>query len=180
MINTEVIGYPVQVNRDFVYCGLHKKGDIIKYNFSPAHRRLMLSGAISSFDEDMYEYTYINRNNYTINGKNYSYGEKVDVTGLSDKEKEIFIKHKILSKDLKDKREYTPSFTQSHKETETLVITPDVSVIKDNIMGLTFKQLCDEYQVDVDSFCEKLNIKKCGLHLRKVTERNIEDVLSAL
>lgn len=180
MINAEVIGYPVLVNRDFTYCGLHKKGDIIKYNFSPAHRKLKESGAISDFEENLYEYKYINGNSYTINGKKYKIGDIVDIAGLSDREIEVFIKQKIISKDLKEKQDYTPRFSLSANNQNTDIIQTDVSDVKNDIMGLTFKQLCDEYQLDVESFCEKLNIKKNGLHLRKVTEKNIDDVLLAL
>ena len=178
MINTEVIGYPVLVNREFVYCGLHKEGDIIKYNFSPAHRRLMETGAISEFEQEKYEHKCVRREGITIAGKKYEYGEKVDITSLDVKEIEVFIKQRFILRDLKE--EFKPTVIKKTQIDAPKSIIPDVSEIKDDIMGITFKQLCEEYKLDVEEFCKKLDIKKVGLHLRKVNEENIESVLAVL
>ena len=183
MINTDIVGYPVKVNREFVYCGLHKAGEVIKYNFCPAHRRLLESGAISEFDPEMYEYKYINRETYTIHGKKYQFGEDVDVSDLSNRELEVFIKQRIISKDLKD--EYKPDELKEVKPDVDYTFKPkdmvvDTSEVEAQILGMTFKDVCTTYSLDVDKFCEKLGGRKVGLHLRKVTKANIQDVLKAL
>lgn len=177
MINTEIIGYPVLVNREFVYFGLHKEGDVIQYNFSPAHRRLIETGAISEFEPEKYIHTCVRRDGCTIAGKKYEYNQEVDITGLTPRDIEVFIKQKFIHRDLKD--EFKPVVEQKQVIAEKTII-PDVSEIKDDIMGITFKQLCEEYKLDVEDFCKKLDIKKVGLHLRKVNEENIESVLAVL
>lgn len=183
MINTEVIGYPVKVNREFVYYGLHKAGDVIQYNFSPAHRRLMESGAISEFEPEQYEYKYINRESYTIHDKKYVLGDEVDISTITPRELEVFIKQRIISKDLKE--EFKPKEVEPKKvktvdllQYEKLPI--DNTEVREKIMGLTFKDVCNEYKLDVDQFCAKLGVRKVGLHLRRVNENNIDYVLKAL
>lgn len=183
MINTEVIGYPVKVNREFVYYGLHKTGDVIQYNFSPAHRRLMESGAISEFEPEKYEYKYINRESYTIHDKKYILGDEVDISNITPRELEVFIKQRIISKDLKEEfkpQEVKPNKVESIDLLQSENLPIDDTEIREKIMGLTFKNVCDIYKLDVDQFCTKLGVRKVGLHLRKVDENNIENILKAL
>ena len=56
MYNTDVYFMPAYTNREFVNFGLHKENDLYNYKFTTNDRNLLLSGAISLFPKNLYEY----------------------------------------------------------------------------------------------------------------------------
>ena len=142
MYNTQIFTMPAYTNREFMNFGLHKKHELYSYKFTPNDRALLISGAISLFPRQFYEYKASHDTN--LSGKKVKANEILDYKNFEDNTLNMLMRTGVISCTLK------PEFKDLSKEdlikTAKLYNT-DIQEIR-TILGLknnaTKKQIKEE------------------------------------
>lgn len=159
MYNTQIFTMPAYTNREFMNFGLHKKHELYSYKFTPNDRALLISGAISLFPRQFYEYKASHDTN--LSGKKVKANEILDYKNFEDNTLNMLMRTGVISCTLK------PEFKDLSKE--DLIKTAKLY----NAVGLSIKEVSDMFDIDIQEIRTILGLKNNATK-KQIKEEDLE------
>lgn len=165
MYNTDVYFMPAYTNREFVNFGLHKENDLYNYKFTTNDRNLLLSGAISLFPKNLYEYKV--SHDTILKGKKFVSNEVIDYKEFDENILNTLLKTGIIKCNLKPEFENLPK--------DELIKKAKLY----NMVGLSIKEVSEQLDIDLAEIRTILGLKGNATK-KQVKEEDLEKIQELL
>lgn len=157
--------YIAYIKRDFNHFGLHKKDTLYKVMFTPQDNTLLATKVIELLPYEMCNFNILYP--MVLAGKKYNSNDELDPNKLDFNVLKTLLKSRAIKFSLK----------------EDIKKLPEDNIVKMckiyKSVGLTFKELSDEFGIDFEIVKEKFDLKQ-GATKKTIKKENIPQIFELI